>query len=238
MTITASVGSKQGINALKNGVQIGGTTIYTGSGSPAGVYVALRIGDIYIDYTNGIQYMAMATGTGGWTAVTAQYGTIRLPAAGALPRATNGPTVASPAETSTNKINYQYLDFDPDTAQYCQWQFSMPHDYDGGTITAIVKWGAGSGTGNVIWAVQGVAIGDSVALDSAFGTAIKVTDTLVATANLHVSGSTAAITIAGTPAADKWTVIQLYRDAAAGGDTFTANARLIEVILTYSKLAS
>jgi hypothetical protein len=67
MTITAQAGSKQGINALKNGVQIGGTTFYTGSGSPSAYAVALRIGDLYVDYTNGAMYIAGATGSGGWT---------------------------------------------------------------------------------------------------------------------------------------------------------------------------
>lgn len=66
-TVTAIKGSKQGIRALDSGSQIGGTTIYTGSGSPASVYVALRVGDLYIDYTNGAMYIAGATGTGSWT---------------------------------------------------------------------------------------------------------------------------------------------------------------------------
>lgn len=65
-TIKATVGSKQGINALKNGVQIGGTTIYTGSGTPTSTYYALRIGDLYVDYTNGAIYIATATGVSGW----------------------------------------------------------------------------------------------------------------------------------------------------------------------------
>jgi hypothetical protein len=71
MTTTPTVGSRQGINALKNGIQIGGTTFTTGDGSPAGVMVALRIGDVYVDYTNGAIYVAGATGTGGWATFAA-----------------------------------------------------------------------------------------------------------------------------------------------------------------------
>ena len=67
MTITSPGGSRQGINALKNGVQIGGTTIYTGSGTPTAYATALRIGDLYVDYTNGAMYIASATGLSGWT---------------------------------------------------------------------------------------------------------------------------------------------------------------------------
>ena len=75
-TITATKGSLQGINALKNGVQIGGTTIYTGSGTPSAYAVALRIGDLYIDYTNGAIYQATATGTGSWSVLTNTLGTL------------------------------------------------------------------------------------------------------------------------------------------------------------------
>ena len=71
MTITSTGGSRQGINALKNGVQIGGTTIYTGDGSPSAYAVALRVGDLYVDYTGGTLYIASATGTGSWVAYAA-----------------------------------------------------------------------------------------------------------------------------------------------------------------------
>jgi len=66
MTTTPTVGSRQGINALKNGIQIGNTTISTGLGTPAATVYALRIGDLYIDQTNGALYMATAIGTANW----------------------------------------------------------------------------------------------------------------------------------------------------------------------------
>lgn len=69
--ITPTVGARQGINALKNGIQIGGTTFTTGDGTPAATMTALRIGDVYIDYTNGAIYIASATGTGSWVALAA-----------------------------------------------------------------------------------------------------------------------------------------------------------------------
>jgi hypothetical protein len=66
MVVTPTVGARQGINALKNGIQIGGTTILAGSGTPNAAYAALRIGDLYVDYTNAILYMATATGSASW----------------------------------------------------------------------------------------------------------------------------------------------------------------------------
>jgi hypothetical protein len=64
--ITPTVGSLQGIGALKIGCQIGGTTISTGSGTPSATMTALRIGDLYVDYTYGAVYLAAATGSGSW----------------------------------------------------------------------------------------------------------------------------------------------------------------------------
>jgi len=69
MTTTPTVGVVQGIRALPNGSQIGGTTVSTGSGTPNATYVALRIGDLYVDYTNGQVYIASATGSASWVPI-------------------------------------------------------------------------------------------------------------------------------------------------------------------------
>lgn len=163
-------------------------------------------------------------------------GRIWLPAGSALPRASNGAAEASPAETSTNKVNYAYLDFDPDTDEFCQWQFQMPHDYDGGTVTAQVLWGAASGAGDVVWATQLVMLPDLGTLDTAFGTAVSVSDTLSATSKIHKTLVSGAITPGGTASADNWCVVQLYRDANATADTLTADASMIGVALYYTPL--
>jgi len=161
-------------------------------------------------------------------------GTIRLGAGSAIPTSTAGADEGAPSESSVNKVMRVTMDFDQTTQQYCQWRFSMPHDYNGGTITGKVKWGS-AGAGNAIYGIQGVCIADGEALDAAFGTAKEVTDTLIAAADLQVTAATAAITLAGTPAADILTNIQLYRKAAATGDTLTADALVDEVLLTYTK---
>ena len=65
------MGSLQGITGLMSGTTIGTVSHFTGSGSPASVVTAKQIGDIYIDYTNGVLYIATATGTGSWVAYAA-----------------------------------------------------------------------------------------------------------------------------------------------------------------------
>ena len=69
MTKQSSGGSLQGINALKNGVLIGKTRIYSDAGTPNGTYVAVTIGDLYVDTTNCILYIATATGSSSWKPV-------------------------------------------------------------------------------------------------------------------------------------------------------------------------
>jgi hypothetical protein len=60
-----------GVRALPSPCQIGDTTITTGSGTPTATMNALRIGDLYIDYTNGNLYIATATGSASWQVYTA-----------------------------------------------------------------------------------------------------------------------------------------------------------------------
>lgn len=69
MATTPQLHSAQGIGALQSGSQIGGTTITTGAGTPIATMEALRIGDLYIDYTNGQVYIAAATGSATWIAI-------------------------------------------------------------------------------------------------------------------------------------------------------------------------
>ena len=42
------------------------------------------------------------------------------------------------------------------------------------------------------------------------------------------------MTVAGSPAAGEQTYFQLYRDAAAGGDTFTGESRVLGIKLFFT----
>ena len=71
-TAQGDMGSQLGIRALANGVQIGNKfRIFTGDGTPAATFTAVEVGDLYMDYTNAVLYIASATGTGSWTAYAA-----------------------------------------------------------------------------------------------------------------------------------------------------------------------
>ncbi len=150
--------------------------------------------------------------------------------AGAMtPRTTSGAAVAT-VETTTNDVTYDTLDFDQTTSEGACFQFSFPQAWNAGTVKAKFYWTAAAGTGTVTWSLRGGSLADDELLDTAYGTAQAVTDTLIAVNEMHITAATAALTIAGSPAVDDWIYFEISRDVA---DTLTADARLIGVKLQY-----
>jgi hypothetical protein len=168
------------------------------------------------------------TGTQNYTATN-----YWIPAAAWIPRTTTGCGVDS-RELATNRQNFDELLFDAGTDEFAQALHILPNTYTNGTITVRFYWTAASGSGNVIWGIQGRALADDDALDIAFGTAQTVTDTLLAANDMHTTSATSAITLGGTPAANRPIQFQIYRDADAGGDTLAVDARLLGVEITFN----
>lgn len=155
---------------------------------------------------------------------------VPIMAAAMTPRTTNGAATGS-VETTTNKVMLPSLDFDQSTIKYAQFMFPMPKSWNESTVTAQFVWTAASGSGDVIWGIQGIALSDDDAFDTAFGTAQEVTDTLHATNDQHTTAFTSAVTIGGTPNELDIVVFQVYRKASDGSDTLSADAKLIAIRL-------
>lgn len=160
------------------------------------------------------------------------YKTINIPANSFHATTTNGGTLSA-VETATNKNLFKTYAFDQSTSQSIQINFTMPHNWDGGTFLAQFVWTATSGSGAVIWGIQGVSYADDDTLDLAYGTAQTVTDTLTAAGDSDFSAYTSAITFSNTPSSGDLVNIKVYRDAAAGGDTLATDAHLIAVRMKY-----
>jgi len=158
-------------------------------------------------------------------------------AAAMTARTTNG-AAAGTTETTTNKVMLATLDFDASTDEFAQFMFPMPKSWNEGTITAQFIWTAASGSGDVIWGIQGVAVSEADALDAAFGTAQTVTDTLTTAEDNHTTSFTSAVTIGGSPAEGDLVCFQVYRDANAGGDTLAVDAKLIGIRLNFTTNAA
>jgi hypothetical protein len=156
-----------------------------------------------------------------------------IPAAAWIPRTTTGCGVDS-RELATNRQNFDELLFDAGTDEFAQALHILPNTYTNGTITVRFYWTAASGSGDVVWGIQGRSLANDDALDTAFGTAQTVTDTLLASNDMHITSATSAITLGGTPAANTPIQFQIYRDADAGGDTLAVDARLLGVEIVFN----
>jgi hypothetical protein len=152
-----------------------------------------------------------------------------ISSAGMWPRVTAGCAALARTEISTSLFNIQSLDFDAATDEFAQLQLVLPRKYNNGTITVVVYWTAASGSGDVIWSINGGAYSNDDPLSTALGTAQSVTDTFLAANDVHVTSATSAITLAGTPADADFLAIQISRDADNGSDTLNADAKLLGI---------
>jgi hypothetical protein len=161
--------------------------------------------------------------------------TIFIPASAIISRATAGAGLIT-LESTTNKVNRKGLAFDPSTIEYGQFQVAMPKGWDASTVTARFIWEHPTASTNfaVVWGIQSMALADGDSLDTAFGTAVTVTDTGGSTPTHYKSPETGAITIGNTPAKGETAFFQIYRDATAGGDTLAVDAYLIGIELYYT----
>ena len=161
--------------------------------------------------------------------------TMWIPAA-AMYAPTTNPADSALVETTATRPDLKVWDFDASTQQYTQFTVAMPKSWNLGTVTYQVFWSPSTtNTGNCIFGLQGVAFADGDSIDTAYGTAIEVTDAGIGTVeDQQVSSASSAMTIAGSPADDEQTYFQLYRKAADGGDTFTGEARVLGIKLFYT----
>jgi hypothetical protein len=159
-----------------------------------------------------------------WVPASAMYG------------ATTNPADAQQVETTAVRPDMKVLDFDAATDEFAQFSVAFPKSWNEGTVTYQVYWTPSNiNTGDCIFGLQGVAIGDGDTIDVAYGTAVNVTDAGIGTIeDQQVSAVSSAVTIAGSPAVDQQTYFQLYRDANAGGDTFTGDARVLGIKIFFT----
>jgi hypothetical protein len=157
-----------------------------------------------------------------------------IPASAMWPRTTTGCASLARTEIATSLLNIQTLDFDQSTQEHAQFTLVPPRKWNNGTVTAVFYWTAASGSGDVIWGIQGVANSNDDPLTTAFGTAQEVTDTLTATNDMDSTSATSAMTLAGSPDDADFLGFQIYRKAADGSDTLSADAKLIGVSIRFT----
>jgi hypothetical protein len=162
--------------------------------------------------------------------------TISLFAKDFIPSTTSGCAGVAQAETSTNKVNYKYLAFDPDSIEYAWGWLTLPKRYNAGNVTARAIWTHPSTTTNfdVVWQFEILSLGDTDALDTAPSTASTVTDTGGTAGSLYRSAETSTITPSNTPAKENTFAVRVSRKATDSGDTMAVDAHLVEVRFYYT----
>lgn len=158
---------------------------------------------------------------------------IYVPSFAMWPSTTAGCADIAKVESSSNKVNVQLLDFDGAGAskEFAEFGIQSPSYWDAGTVTVQFVWFATAGSGTVNWEIQGGSFADNDAIDAAYGTLQEVTDTLLATGDVHTTDETSAVTIAGSPTAGDWLMFRVARDPA--NDTNTSDARLMGIRIRF-----
>lgn len=160
--------------------------------------------------------------------------TIWVPASAMTPATTSGAVVAQ-LSVGGNPNDYAILEFADGSLLFAHFQIQMPKAWNEGTLTYRVHWTLNStSTNSAVYKLQGAAISDGETLGPSYGTAISVSDAGLGTARvLHVSAESAALTIAGTPAAEDLCDFRFMRDPTEGGDTLAVTTELIGVSIYY-----
>ena len=136
-------------------------------------------------------------------------------------------------ESATSKEMSDSFDFDTASDEFCQFRCSLPDEWDRGTIKAKFYWTAASGSGTTMFMLQAVALRNDDAIDTAFGTAVGVADTLITALDVHITSATAAITVGGTMSLGNIIWWQIYRDVSE--DTLDVDAKLLGVMIQYTE---
>jgi hypothetical protein len=165
--------------------------------------------------------------------------TVWVPASAMISQTTNGAASGS-AETATNDVMLQTMDYDSATQEYAQFTVALPKSWDGGTVAFRAFWSHAATTTNfgVALGLQAVAIPNDGGYDVAFGTAVYVTDTGGTTDDQYTTDESGAVTVAGTLTYGSVTVFRVTRDPANGSDTLAVDARLHGIQLFYTTNAA
>jgi len=149
---------------------------------------------------------------------------------------TSGATGLTKRELTTNNVDIQVWGFgDTGTDLYTQFSWTIPKEWDAGTITAEFFWTAtGGSVGIVVWGIQGRAFANDNPLDGAWGGLFAITDPWIADDDLHISSAPSPVTIAGTPVAGDMVQFRVVRNGANASDTFAATAELLGVRINYT----
>lgn len=159
-----------------------------------------------------------------------------IQAASITPAVTTPCSTPQRKETTTHKNNYWVTDFGATAIEIgFAGPFTLPGNWDGGTLTAKFAWIANSAnTNGVVWGIAALMVPSGGVIDAAYGTAEEVVDLAEGAVGEHMlSDATDPITIGGTLAAGNRLTFKFYRDPTSGSDTLATACGLEYIIVEY-----
>jgi hypothetical protein len=146
-----------------------------------------------------------------------------------IPTTTAGCGVDS-QESTTFKINRDYLTFSSTADNSAMFWFNWPSGWN--TAKTTFFWNAPTGTGSVVWSAAMRVFTDGESTDLALGSSQNVTDAAASANTVRQSAGTGGITPAGTIGAGKRTVLRISRLASSdAADDMAAIAYLEGVLI-------
>ncbi|MBT7330300.1 MAG: hypothetical protein HN804_04610 [Oceanospirillaceae bacterium] len=238
---TAATFEPDGDTAAGDNAAVGYTAaeglILTGQGSTNDVTIKNDADADVLEIPTGTTNVAVAGNitSGGAAVKVAGLETIWVPAAAMYPSTTNPCSDLTQVETTALRPDMKVLDFAADADDFAQFSIGFPKSWNEGVIKFQVFWTPSTtNTGDCIWGLQGVSVADGATIDVAFGTAVTVTDAGIGTVeDQQVSAVSGDVTLTNA-AVDTQTYFQIFRDANAGGDTFTGVSRLLGIKLFFT----
>jgi len=205
-----------------------------------GSYVQITNGS-YVQVNNG-SYVKVDNGsyvqiTNGSYAKNPFYSYLTLMAGSAMVPTTN-PATLGQNETPTGKNNYIMGNFTDGGSENLQWIIDMPADWDStaatnGKLAFTFLWTAQEGAGVVNWTMSGLVFPDDAAIGTAMPEIGFVTDTLLATGDMHISADTTAALVTSAGTGGNVAIFKAARNTGSAADTFTGTAQLIGVRVKY-----
>ncbi|KKK63190.1 hypothetical protein LCGC14_2996760 [marine sediment metagenome] len=148
-----------------------------------------------------------------------------------VPYLSTAPTLARTQGANVNTPSYETWAFDQTANESLFFGIRAPANWDLGNLTLEVIWTAASGSGTVAWRAKAGAFSDDDAIANDMAGATGITDTLLATGDVHIS-PTATFTPENTPAAGDYIIFSLDRNPPS--DSLAADALLLAVRLQFT----
>jgi hypothetical protein len=235
--VVGPAGATDGYVALFDGVTgkllkdstLDPSTIVIGPASATDGYIALFDGT-----TGKLLKDGVATTT---YQLASHYSTFYVPAGAMIARTTN-PAAYGSTEEASNDVMVSYFAFDGGaTEEHAQFSVVMPETWDRSTVKVKFIWASATSStagDTVEWGIRAAAVSNDDALDTSWGTAVTVSDTLLADngTDQQTTAATGALTVGGTPALGDLIFFDVYRNTD-GTDDMTEDAWLIGIVVQY-----